>query len=448
MDAIRRSEAMAKATAAGEVKAAHWGMLAISTVAASAASSFLVGVSFLIPRLHDDGVSLTAAGFLAAAPNIGVACALVAWGLLVDRKGERLSLTAGACSSAVLIALAMVLGASGGTSGSALFGLGVLFALAGAASAAANSASGRVVVGWFPPRRRGLAMGIRQMSQPAGVAVAALLIPPIADRAGVVAALGVPFAMAALSALLCWLFVVDPPRPAKGDAGSAELGATPYKVPYLWRIHATSVLLVVPQTLMQSWLLVWLVVGEGWSGFAGGVVVTATQILGGIGRIVVGGASDRVRHRNHLLRAVAVAAAFGFGALTAIVAFGAPGAVAVSVAIIASVISVADNGLAFTSVAEYAGPFWSGRALGVQNTAQFLSIAAITPVFAAIISGHGFVWAFALATLAGIGAVPLVPGHDEVRAGQKDADGGPGGEHETEHGNEQGAKHETGHAAK
>ncbi len=38
--------------------------------------------------------------------------------------------------------------------------------------------------------------------------------------------------------------------------------------------------------------------------------------------------------------------------------------------VLATVISVADNGLAFTSVAEIGGPFWAGRAMGAQNTAQ------------------------------------------------------------------------------
>ena len=41
--------------------------------------------------------------------------------------------------------------------------------------------------------------------------------------------------------------------------------------------------------------------------------------------------------------------------------------------VLATVVSVADNGLAFTSVAEIGGPFWGGRAMGAQNTAQFLA---------------------------------------------------------------------------
>ena len=48
--------------------------------------------------------------------------------------------------------------------------------------------------------------------------------------------------------------------------------------------------------------------------------------------------------------------------------------------VVATLVTVADNGLAFTAVAERAGPFWSGRALGVQNTAQFLAGSAVPPL--------------------------------------------------------------------
>ena len=50
--------------------------------------------------------------------------------------------------------------------------------------------------------------------------------------------------------------------------------------------------------------------------------------------------------------------------------------VSVAMMVIASVITVSDNGLAFTAIAEIAGPFWSGRALGTQNTSQHLAAAA------------------------------------------------------------------------
>ena len=77
--------------------------------------------------------------------------------------------------------------------------------------------------------------------------------------------------------------------------------------------------------------------------------------------------------------------------------------------VVASCISVADNGLAFTAVAEIAGPQWAGRALGVQNTGQFLAAAAVGPVVGALIGLFGTPIAFALVAVAPAIAAPLVP---------------------------------------
>ena len=76
-------------------------------------------------------------------------------------------------------------------------------------------------------------------------------------------------------------------------------------------------------------------------------------------------------------------------------------------------VSVADNGLAFTSVAEAAGPGWSGRALGVQNTGQFLAASAVGPGIGALVTAVGFPLAFALVAAAPLIALPLVPKQDE-----------------------------------
>lgn len=77
--------------------------------------------------------------------------------------------------------------------------------------------------------------------------------------------------------------------------------------------------------------------------------------------------------------------------------------------VLASCISVADNGLAFTSVAEVAGPFWSGRALGAQNTGQYVGAAIVGPAVGALIGLAGYAGAFALVAIAPLVAVPLVP---------------------------------------
>jgi MFS family permease len=77
--------------------------------------------------------------------------------------------------------------------------------------------------------------------------------------------------------------------------------------------------------------------------------------------------------------------------------------------VLASCVSVADNGLAFTSVAEIAGAHWSGRALGTQNTGQFLTAALAAPLVGLLIGVVGYSAAFALTALAPALAVPLVP---------------------------------------
>jgi MFS family permease len=76
---------------------------------------------------------------------------------------------------------------------------------------------------------------------------------------------------------------------------------------------------------------------------------------------------------------------------------------------LAAVVTVADNGLAYTSVAELAGPDWSGRALGVQNTVQNVAAVATAPVLAAVVDGSRYALGFALVAVFPLLAVPLTP---------------------------------------
>ncbi|WP_406831017.1 MFS transporter [Pedococcus sp. KACC 23699] len=379
----------------------RWTMLAATTLAQAASAVAVHGPAFLIPALvARSGLSLTEAGLVAAAPVLGTMLTLVAWGAVVDRRGERLVLLVGLAGTA----LASLVGtlASGTTSlAAALF-------LAGAAAASANAASGRVIVGWFPPERRGLAMGIRQMAQPVGVGVAAVSMAVVADAHGVTAALWVPTAAAALAVALVAVVVLDPPRPPRRQ----QPADSPYRRDrYLPRIHGVSMLLVVPQFVVWTYALVWLVAERGWSPGAAGVLVALTQVAGALGRIGVGQLSDVVGSRMRPLRWVAFAAVGAMAALgiTAHLGWG----VAVVVLVVASTITVADNGLAFTAVAERAGPFWSGRALGLQNTGQFLVAACVPPVAGLVATHAGYAAAFGLAAAFAAAALPLVPVREE-----------------------------------
>jgi sugar phosphate permease len=287
--------------------------------------------------------------------------------------------------------------------------LPVTLLLAGATAASTNVASGRIVVGWFPPPRRGLAMGIRQIAQPVGVGVAAISIAVVAGDHGVHAALWVPTLACGLTLALVVAVVVDPPRAERAEDPPA---ANPYRGDrFLSRVHGVSVLLVVPQFVVWTFALVWLVQERHWAPAAAGGLVAVAQVAGALGRIGVGHLSDVVGSRMGPLRWVAVAAAVVMAALGLSAGAGWP--VAVVLLVVATVLTVADNGLAFTAVAERAGPHWSGRALGVQNTAQFLAASLVPPVAGLVIAGLGYAPAFALAALFPIVAAPLVPVHGE-----------------------------------
>jgi nitrate/nitrite transporter NarK len=168
-----------------------------------------------------------------------------------------------------------------------------------------------------------------------------------------------------------------------------------------------SVLLVAPQCLIWTFALVWLMTDRGWSAASAGALVTFAQLLGAAGRIAAGIWSDKVGSRLHPVRIIAIGAAIAMGLLALTDLLDSP--VSVAVLVVASVITVSDNGLAFTAIAEIAGPFWSGRALGAQNTSQLLTAGIVPPVFGALIAVAGYPLAFAVCALFPLVALPLVP---------------------------------------
>ena len=379
----------------------RWAMLAAGTGGQAASAVMAHGPAFLIPSLvEQERLSLAEAGVVAAAPMVGVMCALVAWGVLTDRVGERFVLLAG-LSSTTLAALAAAFAPGVVTLAGLLF-------LGGLAAASTNAASGRVVVGWFPPQRRGLAMGIRQCAQPLGVGLAAATMAVIADRHGPYAALWVPAVAAGVAAVAVAVVVLDPPRPEGGPAAAPN----PYRGDrYLPRIHGVSSLLVVPQFVVWTFALVWLIDDRGWSPAAAGGVVAVAQAAGVVGRIGAGQLSDVVGSRMRPLRWVTWCAAATMLALGVVA--GLDSALAVPLVVVATMVTVSDNGLAFTAVAERAGPFWSGRALGLQNTVQYLVASLVAPLAGLAVSQLGYAAVFALAATFPLVAVALVPLRDE-----------------------------------
>jgi sugar phosphate permease len=384
----------------------RWLILIVGLLAMIAGCAYQYGLPYLIPALRqDNGLSLREAAIVISCPVAGLLVALTLWGIAADRWGERIIL----CTGLSVAGLALL--AATRTSGSAE--LGACFFVAGAGGASIHAASGRLILGWFAAHERGLAMGVRQTGQPLGVGLAALTLPPLAARAGLDGGLYLLAGCCLGAALLVGLLVRDPERPA---AGQEHRAGSPYRTPVLWRIHAASALLVVPQFAVSAFALVYLVDARGWDAATAGRVLAVTQVGGAVARLAVGHWSDRAGSRVRPMRTLALT----IGLVMAILAVGAlSGREVATVALLAAaVITVTTNGLAFTAVAEYAGRSWAGRALGIQNTGQNLLAAATPPALGALVTGAAYGTAFAAVVVFPLAAAVLIPAH--LGTGQRD----------------------------
>ncbi len=378
----------------------RWLILFVGLFAMTAGCTFQYGLAYLIPALRHEGFSLELASVLIACPTAGLLLTLIAWGAAADRWGERIVLATGLGLAGVILQAASVMDGS--------VGLGVCLALAGATGGSVFAASGRLILGWFARHERGLAMGIRQSAQPLGVALAAVTLPTL-GTSGSELPLRFLGGFCLVAAVLVLVLVRDPVReqPSSGQAGQASRPPSPYSAPspygqpMLWRIHAASALLVVPQFAVATFALVFLVDARGWEVTTAGRLLAVAQLCGAASRLGAGYWSDRVGSRMRPMRILAVSTGVGMLALAAAAAAGS--SLAVPVLLACAVVAVSTNGLAFTAVAEYAGPAWAGRALGVQNTGQNALGAATPPVLALAIGSIGFGASFAV-----VGAFPVV----------------------------------------
>ncbi len=166
----------------------------------------------ITPALH---LSRAELGLLTDAIWGGMLLGMLPSGLLVDRYGERWVIAAGAGILAGFVLAASL--------ASAFLPLFLLLIPAAVAAAAGSTGGTRAIAVWFPPRERGLAMGVRQTGVTAAGVVTAVTLPPIALALGWQAAFRV---VAAAVVVLVAAFVAGYREPA----GARGAGREPFRL--------------------------------------------------------------------------------------------------------------------------------------------------------------------------------------------------------------------------
>jgi sugar phosphate permease len=375
----------------------RWVVLGVGAAGAAAFSMLRMGLPALGPAIRAAyGLSLGQVGLAFAAVSAGVMVTLVPWGVLTDRVGERPVLAGGLAGTAA----ALTACAFAPSFATLLAGL----VLAGMLGASATGASGRAVMGWFARTERGFALGIRQMALPLGGALASLLLPHVAGVGGLRAALLVlaGISLTAALAAAAWMRDAPPPPPTLVLPASPP----PTRDPRIWRLGAGSALLVVAQSSLVGFVVLFLHDARGLSAATAAAGLAAIQLGGAATRIAAGRLSDREGLRIAPIRRIALAG----GALLAATAVlvDAPGALLYPVLLAAGITAMTWNGLAFTAAAEISGRKRAGTAMSMQNTLIAIGTALAPALFGVVVDASSWAVAYGLCAVAPIAAFAVL----------------------------------------
>ncbi|HZS29644.1 MAG TPA: MFS transporter [Gaiellaceae bacterium] len=350
----------------------RWVVLGAGTLAQASFSTSSVGLPALGPTLKSGyGLTLGETGVVLAGIGIGMLFTLLPWGLVADRLDERWVIASGLAGAAALLFLASTTHRYA-TVTATLIGVGAL-------GASVNAASGRAIMAWFPPSELGLALGIRQTAIPIGGALGGAVLPALGAAGGTRAAFLFLGGACATGAAVAAVFV----RSGSG-AGEPELGdvSRPLRDPRMWLLGTGTGLYLVAQIAITGFVVLFLHEHRHMTKYSAAAVFLTINVLAIAARIVSGRISDRLGSRLVPLRWIGVALALTTAGAAA--ALDAPLALLIPLFVVAGVLSMAWNGLAYAAAAEAVGSAKTGAALGFQQTLLGIVVAGAPPVVAAI----------------------------------------------------------------
>jgi MFS transporter, ACS family, hexuronate transporter len=383
----------------------RWSVLALVTVAHALGALSVLSVAPLSPFLLDAfELSRAQVGLLLPAVYLGGVMMSLPAGWLTDRLGVRLTLGGG-----LLLIGALVMAASWTRSVPALLGALVV---AGFGFSVLNPSTGKAVVEWFPPRGRGLAMGIKQTGLTLGGLTGALTLPPLALGFGWREALLAAGAVSIVAAALVLVVYRTPATAASAPPTAwprlAELSVF-MRRPGVIVLFVSGLALSTAQSSVLAYLALYAKDTFAVSAVAAGQVLALAQLGGTGARLAWGAASDRFfggrRRPGVIATAVLGAVAYALFALGPKL----PVAGIVPLAILAGAGAFGWVGLYFALVAEIGGARYAGLLTGVAVAFAWSGVLVGPPMFGLLLGTTGsYAWPWlTLAIIAILVAITL-----------------------------------------
>ncbi len=393
-----------------------------AAVAMTLAVQSLTAMALAVPAVlapvaaADFGVAPTRVGNWVGFAYMVAMFAGLASGTLVGRYGPVRVLQA----AVLCVGLGLACG-----SGAYAMLLAVCGVLLGTAHGLVNPASSTILAAASPPRMRSMIFSIKQTGVLAGAAVAGLLVPALLLWTSWQHAVLVLAAAAA-----AFIVVVVPFRPIydrdrrPGERLHIRRFAAPIGEVWAHRpildLALTSGVFSCVQISFGTYLVSHLKLGLGYSLVAAGLMFSAAQIAGILGRILWGAVADRLFHPRRVLAALGLNMALCGAAAAPFSASWPPAAVAI-VCVLYGATAVGWNGVFLAEVARLAP---AGRVAVVTGGTQFFTFGGVLigpPVFGAIASATGSYGAgFAL-----VAALPLATGIGLLISGRRAPAPGP-----------------------
>jgi nitrate/nitrite transporter NarK len=248
------------------------------------------------------------------------------------------------------------------------------------------------VVDWFPPRQRGVAMGIKQTGLTLGGLAGALVLPPVALAQGWRRALLVAGVLSLISAgLVAVLYRPPATRETVMPAGRPRLGQVTYflRRPGILVVFGSGLALSIAQSSVLAYLALYTRDTFAVSSVVAGQFLALATAGGTGGRLAWGAISDRLfggRRRP----GVVINALIGAGAYAGFAA-GAwlPTPLAVVLALLAGVGAFGWVGLYFALVAEIGGARHAGLLTGLAVAFSWSGVLVGPPLFGLMVEATG-----------------------------------------------------------